>query len=216
MTMTGKIIRKTLRYIAYIALICLLCAGCGKVKEPVTHISVVPPLEAQTSAAETETSEATEEAAAPETEAAEPETESTAPETEVVAETEPAEAAAPVVQSAAIAEDGVYTTAADVAAYINTYGKLPGNFITKKQAEKLGWQGGSLEPYAPGMCIGGDYFGNYEGLLPTKSGREYHECDIDTLGKSKRGAKRIIYSNDGLIYYTGDHYASFTLLYGTE
>ena len=115
-----------------------------------------------------------------------------------------------------IAEDGVYTSASDVAEYIHTYGKLPGNFMTKKAAEKLGWEGGSLEPYAPGMCIGGDYFGNYEGLLPDKAGREYHECDIDTLGKSKRGAKRIIYSNDGLIYYTSDHYASFTLLYGTE
>ena len=64
------------------------------------------------------------------------------------------------------------------------------------------------------MCIGGDYFGNYEGLLPAQKGRKYYECDIDTLGKSKRGAKRIIYSNDGLIYYTEDHYESFELLYG--
>lgn len=110
-------------------------------------------------------------------------------------------------------EDGVYTTASDVAAYINAYGHLPSNFITKKEAGALGWEGGSLEPYAPGKCIGGDYFGNYEGLLPEAAGREYHECDIDTLGKSKRGSKRIIYSNDGLIYYTEDHYASFTRLY---
>ena len=103
-----------------------------------------------------------------------------------------------------------------MALYLYTYGELPDNFITKKQAKKLGWSGGSLEQFAPGKCIGGDYFGNYEGLLPEKKGREYHECDIDTLGRSKRGAKRIIYSNDGLIYYTDDHYKSFELLYGEE
>lgn len=117
---------------------------------------------------------------------------------------------------AVIDKDGVYTSKDDVALYIYTYGELPGNFITKKQAKKLGWTGGSLEPYAPGKCIGGDFFGNYEGLLPEKRGREYHECDIDTLGRKKRGSKRIIFSNDGLIYYTGDHYEHFELLYGEE
>ena len=111
-------------------------------------------------------------------------------------------------------EDGTYNSKDDVALYIHIYGKLPSNFITKKEAKKLGWPGGSLEDYAPGKSIGGDYFGNYEGLLPTKEGRKYYECDIDTLGKSKRGAKRIIYSNDGLIFYTEDHYESFELLYG--
>ena len=115
-----------------------------------------------------------------------------------------------------IAENGVYTSKEDVALYIHTYGHLPGNFITKKEAEALGWPGGSLEPYAPGMCIGGSYFGNYEGLLPEKEGRRYTECDIDTLGASSRGAKRIVFSNDGLIYYTEDHYESFELLYGEE
>ena len=113
-----------------------------------------------------------------------------------------------------IAEDGSYTTKEDVALYIHTYGKLPQNFITKKQARELGWGGGSLEPYAPGMCIGGDRFGNYEGLLP--DGHSYTECDVNTLGASSRGAERIVFSSDGLIYYTGDHYASFTLLYGEE
>lgn len=119
-------------------------------------------------------------------------------------------------EDAAIAEDGAYTTKEDVALYLYTYGHLPDNFITKKEAQALGWEGGSLEPYAPGMCIGGSYFGNYEGLLPEKDGREYHECDIDTLGADSRGAKRIVYSNDGLIYYTEDHYESFELLYGEE
>ena len=119
-------------------------------------------------------------------------------------------------EAGTLPEDGVYTSREDVALYLHLYGRLPSNFITKKEAEKLGWTGGSLEPYAPGMCIGGNRFGNYEGLLPEKEGRVYTECDIDTLGAEKRGAKRIVFSNDGLIYYTEDHYQSFTLLYGEE
>lgn len=125
-------------------------------------------------------------------------------ESEIEADTEPEE------ETPAIDEDGSYTTKEDVALYIHTYGRLPSNFITKKEAEKLGWSGGSLEPYAPGKCIGGSYFGNYEGILPDG---DYKECDIDTLGQKKRGAKRIIYSDDGRIYYTDDHYESFTQLY---
>ena len=119
-------------------------------------------------------------------------------------------------QPESLQEDGTYSSRDDVALYIHTYGHLPGNFITKKEARELGWSGGSVEDYAPGKSIGGDHFGNYEGLLPEKSGRSYTECDIDTLGSSGRGAKRIIFSNDGLIYYTDGHYASFTLLYGEE
>ena len=109
-------------------------------------------------------------------------------------------------------EGGSYTTAEDVALYLRLYGRLPGNFITKAEARKLGWNGGSLEPYAPGKCIGGDRFGNYEGLLPAD--RSYRECDIDTLGANSRGAKRLVFSDDGLIYYTQDHYNTFELLYG--
>ena len=119
-------------------------------------------------------------------------------------------------ETAQIDEDGAYTTKDDVALYIHTYGHLPDNFITKKDAQALGWPGGSLEPYAPGKCIGGSRFGNYEGLLPEADGRTYTECDIDTLGADSRGAKRIVFSNDGLIYYTEDHYESFELLYGEE
>lgn len=119
-------------------------------------------------------------------------------------------------QTAPIDEDGTYDSAKDVALYIHTYNKLPPNYITKKEAKKLGWSGGSLEGFAPGKCIGGDHYGNFEGLLPEKKGRSYTECDIDTLGKSSRGAKRIVFSNDGLIYYTKDHYKTFTLMYGEE
>ena len=117
---------------------------------------------------------------------------------------------------AALDEGGEYTSAEDVALYLHLYAHLPQNFITKKDARALGWNGGGLDYYADGKCIGGDRFGNYEGLLPDAPGREYHECDIDTLHAVSRGAKRIVYSNDGLIYYTEDHYESFILLYGEE
>lgn len=115
-----------------------------------------------------------------------------------------------------IPEDGSYDSKEDVALYIHLYGHLPSNYMTKKEAQDLGWSGGSLETFAPGMCIGGSRFGNYEGLLPEADGRTYTECDIDTLGAMSRGAKRIVFSNDGLIYYTDDHYETFTLLYGEE
>lgn len=117
---------------------------------------------------------------------------------------------------AALDEGGEYTSAEDVALYLHLYAHLPQNFITKKDARALGWNGGGLDDYADGKCIGGDRFGNYEGLLPDAPRREYHECDIDTLHAASRGAKRIVYSNDGLIYYTEDHYESFILLYGEE
>lgn len=126
------------------------------------------------------------------------------------------EAEAPAEKTAAIDETGIYTSKEDVALYLHTYGHLPDNFMTKNEARDLGWEGGGLDPYADGMCIGGDRFGNYEGLLPEKDGRSYKECDIDTLHASSRGPKRIVFSNDGLIYYTEDHYESFILLYGDE
>lgn len=113
-------------------------------------------------------------------------------------------------------EEGSYSSRDDVALYLHLYGHLPENYITKREAEALGWTGGSLEPYAPGKCIGGGRFGNYEGLLPDAPGRRYTECDIDTLGAKSRGAKRLVFSNDGLIYYTEDHYQTFELLYGDE
>lgn len=113
-------------------------------------------------------------------------------------------------------KDGSYTSKEDVMNYLIQYNRLPDNFITKKEARSLGWEGGSLEPYAPGKCIGGDRFSNYEETLPVVKGRKYYECDIDTLGARKRGAKRIVYSDDGQIYYTEDHYETFELLYGDD
>ena len=107
-------------------------------------------------------------------------------------------------------EDGTYSSAEDVALYLHTYGELPDNFITKNEARELGWTGGGLEEYAPGKCIGGDRFGNREGLLPEGN---YHECDINTLGENSRGAERLVWDDQGNIYYTGDHYESFEQLY---
>lgn len=102
------------------------------------------------------------------------------------------------------------TSKEQVAAYIHKHGKLPDYYITKKEAAKLGWEAskGNLWEVAPGKSIGGDTFGNREGLLPDKKGRKWFECDIDYQG-GRRGPKRIVFSNDGLIYYTSDHYKTF-------
>lgn len=113
-----------------------------------------------------------------------------------------------------VEENGEYDTRDEVALYIHTYGHLPYNYVTRASAKKAGWEGGSLESIFPGSSIGGDIFRNREGLLPKKSGRTYYECDIEATGKKSRGPKRIVFSDDGLIYYTDDHYESFTLLYG--
>lgn len=116
--------------------------------------------------------------------------------------------------SGKISESAAYTDKEHVAAYINEYKHLPHNYITKNEAKKLGWQTkGTLDKVAPGKSIGGDRYGNYEGKLPKKNGRNWKECDIDYV-KGNRNAKRIVFSNDGLIYYTGDHYKSFSKLYG--
>ena len=111
-------------------------------------------------------------------------------------------------------EDGIYTSKEEVAAYLHEFDHLPDNYITKNEAKKLGWVSseGNLDEVAPGKSIGGDRFGNYEGSLPDKKNRTYYECDIDYEG-GFRGSKRIIYSSDGLIYYTEDHYTTFELLY---
>lgn len=106
-----------------------------------------------------------------------------------------------------------YTDKDHVAAYIHLYKTLPPNYITKGQATKLGWkEKGTLDKVAPGKSIGGDRFGNYEKKLPDKQGRTWKECDIDYV-RGNRNAKRICYSNDGLIYYSNSHYRDFVRLY---
>lgn len=101
----------------------------------------------------------------------------------------------------------------EVAAYIHTYHRLPANFITKNEAKN---RFGSTAPKVlskKGYCIGGDRFYNNEGLLP--SGQTYYECDIGTLYSTSgsRGSKRLVYTKTGIVYYTSDHYRSFTRLY---
>ena len=116
-----------------------------------------------------------------------------------------------------VVEDGEYSTKDEVAAYLNEFGHLPDNYITKNEAQDLGWNSskGNLWDVAPGKSIGGDKFGNREQRLPTKKGRKYYECDVNYDG-GYRNSDRIIYSNDGLIYFTEDHYKTFELLYGDE
>ena len=113
-----------------------------------------------------------------------------------------------------VTEDGTYTSPEQVALYIHRYGHLPSNYITKKEAEAAGWDSskGNLWEVADGMSIGGSRFGNYEGALPDRDGRRWYECDVNYEG-GYRGAERLLYSSDGLIYYTGDHYKTFKQLY---
>ncbi len=231
--------------ISLITVIALMSVGCSEVKkyideetaidEPTTETTAKEETEAseseskESTTTESTTKETTTEAT---TEATTESTKETTAESTTEATTEATtkktkpskeskETKAPKESTAAPSEDvidenGEYTSKDDVALYIHTYGHLPSNFVTKKEAQAAGWPGGSLEGYFPGCSIGGDYFGNREGLLPSKKGRKYTECDIDTKGAKSRGAKRIVFSNDGLIYYTDDHYESFTLLYGEE
>ena len=104
--------------------------------------------------------------------------------------------------SATIDENGIYDSKEEVGLYIHIYGKLPKNYVTKSQYNKN-------DRY---QCVGGDRFYNKEGRLP--SGEIYYECDIDTYGITSRGAKRLVWTKSGIVYYTGDHYETFIQLYG--
>lgn len=113
-------------------------------------------------------------------------------------------------------EGEFYYDVENVVLYLYLYDELPENYITKSEARDLGWEGGSVEEYLEGAAIGGDRFGNREGNLPEDDDRYYTECDIDTNGQTKRGAKRLVFSNDGLYFYTEDHYETFDELIITE
>jgi len=208
-----KYIKKVRKWKGQLMLLLVLCiltfTGCGSLEDTIDDWAQQQALEALGDDAATEAEGSSENVL--QTEPEQSSEVSQKPQNDESQNSEPQnEGSAESLSQAAIDENGSYTSKEDVALYLNTYGELPDNFITKSEARALGWEGGSLEPYAPGKCIGGDKFGNYEGLLPDGS---YHECDIDTLGKDSRGAKRIVYSADGSIYYTEDHYESFELLY---
>lgn len=104
-----------------------------------------------------------------------------------------------------IQEGDSYTDKESVAYYIHSYHCLPPNYITKSQARKLGWnQNNNLWEVAPGKSIGGGLYPLQDKALPQADGRIWYECDIDYQG-GERGRKRILYSNDELIYYTEDN-----------
>jgi len=118
------------------------------------------------------------------------------------------------INQVAVKKGSKYTSKEEVAAYLHIFKILPPNYVTKREAQDLGWDNskGNLWDVTNRKSIGGDRFYNREGILPAKDGRQYYECDINYSG-GYRGAERIVYSNDGLIYYTGDHYNSFERLY---
>lgn len=99
--------------------------------------------------------------------------------------------------------------------YLETYQKLPDYYINKRAAQQSGWdaRSGNLCDVLPGRAIGGDRFGNREQKLPNKKGRIWYEADIN-YRCGHRGADRLVYSNDGLIYVTTDHYKNFRQLRG--
>ena len=187
--------------IGILLILCLLTAAL------LTACSVPDLLEAVDQAEEylaAQEESQTEESAAAESPAAENTTDES--------QSEPAPAAEP--GEATVSENGRYSDPVSVALYLHTYGHLPDNYLTKSEAEALGWSNslGNLWDVAPGCSIGGDKFGNREGLLPKAKGRQYYECDVNFDG-GYRGGERIVYSNDGLIFYTADHYSSYTQLY---
>ena len=201
------------------AVLAVLCLGCQSrtappEEQPATNGLVIFTEESADTAPELPTEEITEplketeqeteseteqETDAETTEAVE--TETTVPDTVPEDETLPA----------SVEKDGSYTTPEAVAEYIHTFGTLPGNYITKDEARALGWDSssGNLAEVAPGKSIGGDRFGNREKLLPMGN---YKECDVNYDG-GYRGAERLIFGDDGSIYYTNDHYKTFTQLY---
>lgn len=115
-------------------------------------------------------------------------------------------------QSASTSEDIEQLTKQDrVISYLREHQRLPSFYITKKQARAEGWEpsSGNLCSVLPGKAIGGDRFSNREKRLPQKAKRVWREADIN-YRCGRRQADRLIYSNDGLIYVTRDHYRNFT------
>ena len=118
-----------------------------------------------------------------------------------------------LVESTEVVEDGKYYSKDQVALYLHKYKKLPKNYLKKSEAKKLGWDAskGNLWDVTDKGVIGGDKFSNREGKLP--SDKKYFEADVNYQG-GFRGAERLVYTDQGqLIYFTGDHYKNFEVLY---
>ncbi|MFT3904446.1 MAG: ribonuclease domain-containing protein [Niabella sp.] len=97
-----------------------------------------------------------------------------------------------------------------VVPYLKINGKLPDYYVTKKEALEKGWvaANGNLCNVLPGKAIGGDVFSNREGNLPRKQGRRWYEADLN-YNCGLRNADRVLFSSDGLVYVTYDHYKTF-------
>ncbi len=103
------------------------------------------------------------------------------------------------------------TSANRVAAWIHQHHHLPDYYLTKGQARREGWDPSqaNLCDILPGKAIGGDHFSNREGRLPDASGRRWFEADVN-YQCGHRNADRLLYSSDGLVFLTTDHYRTFT------
>lgn len=100
------------------------------------------------------------------------------------------------------------TRAEEIINYIKSYKRLPDFYMSKNEARKAGWEPskGNLCSVLPGKAIGGDRFGNREKLLPQN--RQYFEADVN-YNCGNRTADRVVYTTDGEVYLTTDHYKSF-------
>ena len=94
--------------------------------------------------------------------------------------------------------------------FLKQTGTLPPNYITKEAALRAGWQPrkGNFDVLFPGRIIGGDTYRNNNEKLPSGSSRNWREADLNYSG-GYRGADRILFSNDHLIFITKDHYKTF-------
>jgi hypothetical protein len=88
--------------------------------------------------------------------------------------------------------------------------RLPNYYVSKKQARQFGWMDwkGNLDTVLPNKMIGGDIYKNRKGKLPSETDRVWYEADIN-YEKGYRNRERLLYSNDGLIFVTYDHYHTF-------
>lgn len=95
-------------------------------------------------------------------------------------------------------------------AYLFYIGQLPDYYIYIEDARNLGWipREGNLSTVAPDKMIFGGEFSNREGKLPSSPGRIWYEADINYVS-GHRGSERILFSSDGLIFVTYDHYKTF-------
>ncbi len=94
--------------------------------------------------------------------------------------------------------------------YVALHGSLPAQYLTQAEAKNAGWNKllGNLAEVLPGRLIGGDVFENRKHKLPESLGRIWYEADFDYDGGYRNNC-RLLYSNDGLLFVTYDHYMSF-------